>query len=51
MLQKIADNAFEIAMVAIVLYLVVTNAEGFAKVTGAIGGVYTSGVKALQGRD
>lgn len=51
MLQKIADNAFELAMVAIVLYLVVTNADGFSKVTSSIGGVYSSGVKALQGRD
>jgi len=50
MLSKIADNAFEIAMVAIVLYLVVTNAGGFSQVAASIGNVYTSGVKALQGR-
>lgn len=50
MLNKIANNAFEIAMVAIVLYLVVTNAGGFSQVAASIGNVYTSGVKALQGR-
>jgi hypothetical protein len=50
MLKGIADHALEIAMTAIVLYLVLTNASGFSQATASIGNVYTSGVKALQGR-
>jgi hypothetical protein len=44
------SKIFEITFVAVVLYLVLTRAEGFSQSIRAIGSVYTAGVKALQGR-
>lgn len=40
----------EITFVAVVLYLVLSNASGFSKAVVSIGDTYVKGVKALQGR-
>lgn len=50
MIEKFGTQALEIALTAVVLYLVLTNASGFSQVAASIGTVYTSSVKALQGR-
>jgi hypothetical protein len=39
-----------LTFVAIGGYIVVANATGFGKAVQAVGGVYNSGVKTLQGR-
>jgi hypothetical protein len=43
-------QVIELTLVLVALYLVLTNASGFANVARSLGGVYTSSVKALQGR-
>ncbi len=43
-------NLFEITFILIIVYLVLTNASGFASAIRSLGSVYTSSVKALQGR-
>lgn len=43
-------RVLEITFVAVLLFLVVTNADGFARVTTAIGSVYSQSVRTLQGR-
>lgn len=50
MLEKFGTQALEIALVAVALYLVLTNAQGFSQVAASVGNVYGSSVKALQGR-
>lgn len=40
----------EISFVLILVYLVVTNFVGFSSATNAVGNLYTSGVRTLQGR-
>ncbi len=46
MVQRI----LEITVTLILVYLVLSRAEGFSTAIGAISGAYTSSVKALQGR-
>lgn len=43
-------NIIEATFLLILVFLVVVNANGFNTAATAIGGVYTSAVKALQGR-
>lgn len=43
-------SIIEVTLVLILVYLVLVNAQGFASAVRAIGSVYTSSVKALQGR-
>lgn len=50
MLEKFGTQALEIAFVAVLAYLVLTNAGGFSQIAASIGNVYTSSVKTLQGR-
>lgn len=50
MLKEFGNRALEIALTAVVLYLVLSNAGAFSQITASIGNVYTSGVKALQAR-
>ncbi len=40
----------EITFMLILVYLIVSNAEGFSAATKAVGKVYADSVKALQGR-
>ncbi len=44
------ERILEITITAIVLYLVLTNAQGFSSIIGAGASAYTESVKALQGR-
>jgi hypothetical protein len=50
MLEKWGSTALEIALVAVLTYLVVTNAQGFSQIAASVGNVYASSVRALQGR-
>lgn len=43
-------QVIEGTIVLIVLYLILSNAFGFASVVRAVGGVYTESVRTLQGR-
>jgi len=43
-------RVLEITFVLIILYLVLANAYGFSSAVTSIGSVYTTSVKALQGR-
>lgn len=45
-IEKILEGTF----VAILIYLVVTNAIGFSSIVGTTGNVYVNSIKALQGR-
>jgi hypothetical protein len=49
-LNQWGSRIIEVSLVLIVLYLVLQNGRAFSDVTQAIGSVYTSGVKTLQGR-
>lgn len=40
----------EITFVLIILFLVLSRPEGFSKVVGSLGSVYSGSVKVLQGR-
>jgi hypothetical protein len=40
----------EITFVAVLVYLVLKNSEGFSTVAGATAGAYSTSVQALQGR-
>lgn len=40
----------EITFVLIVLYLVLTRSQAFARIAGSLGSTYIGAVKALQGR-
>ncbi|HEY1249260.1 MAG TPA: hypothetical protein VGE97_09750 [Nitrososphaera sp.] len=42
-------TVIEVSAVLIGLYLVLTNADSFKTVSGAVGSVYTGAVGALQG--
>ncbi len=44
------SQLLEITLTAVVLFLVLSNWYGFKEILSTAGGVYTSGVKALQGR-
>jgi hypothetical protein len=44
------SRILEITFVAIVLYLVLSNAKGFSSALSSLSNAYTSGVKTLQGR-
>ena len=44
------SQVLEGTFVLIVIFLVLSRASAFSKATGAIGSVYISSVKALQGR-
>ncbi len=44
------DQALDLTITAVVLYLVLRNAQGFATMMRALSGAWTSGIKALQGR-
>lgn len=44
------SRILEISFVLILVYLVVTNFVGFGAATSAVGGLYTSSVRTLQGR-
>lgn len=44
------DKWLELTAVLIFVYLILSNSQGFATVTNALGGLYTSSVKVLQGR-
>lgn len=44
------SQLLEITLVAVVLFLVLNNWYGFQQILKSGGEVYTSGVKALQGR-
>lgn len=44
------DRILEITAVAVVLYLILSNAYGFSQVVSSVAGAYSSSVKALQGR-
>lgn len=50
MLEKFGTQAMEIAFVAVLVYLVLSNAGAFSQITAAVGNVYTSSIKALQAR-
>jgi len=43
-------NLLELTFTLILVYLIVTNASGFANSVRSLGSVYTSSIKALQGR-
>lgn len=49
-LDSLFGRILEITMVAIVLYLVLTNAFGFSSIISTAGEVYAKSVTALQGR-
>lgn len=44
------DRVLEISLTLILVYLVLSRAQGFSTAISSIGGVYVSSVKALQGR-
>lgn len=44
------DRVLEITFTLILIYLVLSRAEGFSTSIGAISGAYTESVRALQGR-
>lgn len=44
------SQILEITFMLILIYLVVVNADGFSNSIRALGSVYTSAVRALQGR-
>ncbi len=44
------DRILEITFTLVLIYLVLSRAEGFSTSLGAISGAYTSSVKTLQGR-
>lgn len=44
------SKILEITFVLVLVFLVITNANGFSSAVRAIGGVYSSAVKTLQGR-
>jgi hypothetical protein len=44
------ERWIEITFVLIVLYLVLTNSDGFSSAVRSLGSVYTQSVRALQGR-
>jgi hypothetical protein len=54
MIQKIFgidfDTALELTFTVIVLYLVLSKAQGFSSMVRSMSSAYTSSVKALQGR-
>lgn len=44
------DQFLDLSITAVVLYLVLSRAQGFATMMRAFSGAYTSSIKALQGR-
>lgn len=50
MIEKWGVLAIEIGLVAVLTYLVLTNAQGFSQVAASVGNVYSSSIRALQGR-
>lgn len=48
--MKIIEQLFEITLVLVLVYLVLSNAFGFSTVVSSFGQAYTSSVKVLQGR-
>lgn len=44
------DRVIEVTATLIILYLVLTRANGFSSIVRTIGSAYVSAVKALQGR-
>lgn len=47
--NKTLASILEITFVLVMVYLVLSNAAGFAQVTRALGSVYAESVHALQG--
>lgn len=45
------NRIVEITFVAVLVYLILSNANGFKTVAGASAGAYSTAVKALQARD
>lgn len=43
-------NIIEATVVLVLAYLILSNAFGFSEAIRAVGGVYTSAVRTLQGR-
>jgi hypothetical protein len=43
-------QVLEITFMLVLVYLIVSNAEGFSAATKAVGSVYANSVKVLQGR-
>lgn len=50
MIEKWGTLAMEIALTAVVLYLVLMNAPAFSQIAASVTNTYTSSVRALQGR-
>lgn len=48
--NKTLASILELTFVLVMVYLVLSNAAGFAQVTNALGSVYASSVKSLQAR-
>lgn len=44
------DRILEITLTLVLVYLVLSRAEGFSTALGSVGSVYTSSVRTLQGR-
>ena len=49
-MKDTVGRILEITFVAVLVYLVLKNAEGFSTVAGATAGAYSTSVQALQGR-
>lgn len=49
-MNESVKRVLEGTITAILVFLVLSNADGFARVAGAAGRVYVGSVKALQGR-
>lgn len=49
-MKDTVGRILEITFVAVLVYLVLANADGFNTVAGATAGAYSASVKALQGR-